>query len=70
VAKALWKIQLIIETDDEDEVDRIQEAVALAACPVRHEQLTADHRCAIPWMLIRSPLDDAEADGRRDEINR
>lgn len=37
----MWKIQLIIETVDEDEVDRIAEAVALAACPVRHEHLTA-----------------------------
>jgi hypothetical protein len=66
----MWKIELIIETVDEDEVDRIAEAVALAACPVRHEHLTADHQCATPWMLIRSPLDDAEADGWRDDLNR
>jgi len=66
----MWKITLIIETDDEAEVERIADNVALAACPIGLQQLTAEHQCSVPWMLIRSPLDEAEADGLRDDLNR
>jgi len=66
----MWKITLIIETDDEAEVERIAENVALAACPIGLEQLTAEHECSVPWMLIRSPLDKVEAESWRDDLNR
>lgn len=66
----MWRISLIVETGDEDELERIKEAVALAACPVRSESLTADHQCVVPWMMIASPLDSAEADEWRDDLNR
>ena len=66
----MWRITLVIETDDEAEVERIAENVALEACPIGLQQLTAEHGCSVPWMLIRSPLDEAEADGWRDDLNR
>ena len=66
----MWRITLIIETDDEAEVERIAENVALAACPIGLQQLTAEHECSVPWMLIRSPLDKVEAESWRDDLNR
>jgi hypothetical protein len=66
----MWRITLIVECDDRDAVDRIAEQVSLAACPVRFGDLTYEHECEVPWMMITSPLDEDEAHEWRDDLNR
>jgi predicted nuclease with RNAse H fold len=69
-ADEVWKIALILESNDRAEVERIAEAVARATCRVRHEQLTAVHECSTPWMLIQSRLDEDGARVWRADLSR
>jgi hypothetical protein len=66
----LWRIELVVESDDRDHVARIANAAARAACPGHDgDRLGADHTCAVPWMLMTSPLDGEEASDTRDSLN-
>jgi hypothetical protein len=67
VARQLWKIELFVESDDSDEVDRLTDDVARLACP---DDEGADHVCRVPWFIITSRLDEDDAAIWRDELNR
>ena len=64
----IWKIELLVETDDEAEVDRLSDRVEQLACdlPTGGD----DHACRLPWFLVTSALDDVEAATWRPELNR
>lgn len=67
--KQLWKIELIIESDDDAEIERIHNHVMRVACPTLDAD-TADHECDVPWFVITSLLDDDEAEEWRAMLNR
>lgn len=64
----LHSITLYVETDDEDEVERLANAIALAAC-VPHDELTDDHVCPTPWFVV-TLYDDEDAEPWRELLNR
>ena len=70
VPEPLWQIKLIIESDDEAEVERVAEQVSRAACPTLPGDITVDHECEIPWMVVTSRIEGDEAEGWRDALNR
>ena len=67
MAPRLWKISLIVETDDEAEIERLSEIVGNLACDVPANQ---DHTCRLPWFVITGLLPDDEADAWREDLNR
>jgi hypothetical protein len=67
VAPRVWKIELVLETDDEDEIEQLSDAIARLACD---EPTDTDHTCRLPWFLITSGLDEEEAAVRRGDLNR
>lgn len=67
VAPRVWKIELVLETDDEDEIERLSGAIARLACD---DATDTDHTCRLPWFLITSALDDEEAAAWRGDLNR
>jgi hypothetical protein len=65
----IWRIELLVETDDAEKIERIADLVGNVACP--HDPLVdVDHACPVPWFVITSPLDEDEAVQWRDELNR
>jgi hypothetical protein len=63
----IWRIELLVETDDEAEVEELVDAVAKVACPVDPAD---DHVCRVPWFVVRSPLATKKARAWRDVPNR
>ena len=63
----IWRIQLLVETDDKAEVARLADAVATVACPEDPEQ---EHACRVPWYVVTSQLSSRKRRGWRDELNR
>jgi hypothetical protein len=63
-----WKIELVVETDDEDEIERLTNSIEKLACDV--PTTDDDHTCRLPWFLTTSALDEVEAGTWRDELNR
>jgi hypothetical protein len=70
MSKPIWEIKLIIESDDVAQVDRIADEVSRVACPTLPADMTADHECDIPWLVVSTPLDDDQADAWRNDLNR
>ena len=64
----IWRIQLLVETDDATEVERIADAVGDVACS--DDPSHDDHVCRVPWFVITSPLDEDEATEWRNDLNR
>jgi hypothetical protein len=62
----LWRIELLIETDDRERVDQIAADVGRLACD--HDDV--DHPCDPPWMVMTSPVDPSDEDDVRDMLNR
>lgn len=69
VGRTLYRLELLCEVRSQDQVERLLEAMAQAACPHEAGQ---DHECQVPWFTIASriPDDDDEANGIRDLLNR
>jgi hypothetical protein len=67
MATRLWRIALIVETDDEAEVERLADVIGALACDVPSDQ---DHACRLPWFVITSELPEGEAESWRDDLNR
>jgi hypothetical protein len=67
MATRVWKFELLVETDDEEEVERLGDEISKLACD---EPMSADHTCRLPWFLITSGLDEEEAGTWRSELNR
>jgi hypothetical protein len=67
VAPRIWKIELLVESDDVDEVDRLSDEVERLACD---DPTGEHHTCRVPWFIITSALDDEEAATWRGELNR
>jgi hypothetical protein len=67
MAPRLWKVSLIVETDDQQEVERLTDLAGDLACDVPANQ---DHACRVPWFVITSELPEDEADFWREELNR
>ena len=63
----IWRIELLIETDDKREVEKFADAVAKMACPEASE---SDHACRVPWFVVTSPLSNRKRRAWRDELNR
>lgn len=64
----IWKIESLVETDDEADVDRLSYRMEQLACDLPTSG--DDHTCRSPWFLITSALDDVEAATWRPELNR
>jgi hypothetical protein len=62
----IWRIQLLVETDDPEQVQSLADRVGLLACAVPG----ANHECDPPWFVITSPVDASEVDDWRDLLNR
>ncbi len=63
---SIFQIKLLVETDDEDEVERLAEAVGLVVCP--QDDPSPSHACPVPWFVVTSELEDPES--WRDLLNR
>jgi hypothetical protein len=63
----IWRFELLVETDDPDDVARLQHDIGLLAC--RHDAAT-EHACDVAWFLTVSPLDGERAEVWRPELNR
>jgi catechol 2,3-dioxygenase-like lactoylglutathione lyase family enzyme len=63
----IWKLAVLVETDDEEVIDRLRNDIASVVCP--HDP-ASDHACDTAWFLVASPLDDDEAERWRPELNR
>lgn len=66
---SLYRLQLLCEVTSRSEVDRLLDAMQVAACPYPDAE---DHECPIPWMTMASRIadDDEEAAGIREMLNR
>jgi hypothetical protein len=69
-SKGLWRIQLIVESDDAGEVDRLGDAVVETVCGGHGSHADTEHACAIPWIVVTSPMSAHDADSWRDTLNR
>lgn len=65
MTKAIYEIKLLVETDDPAILDQLAAKVATAACD---HDAHDEHKCATPWFIITSPVEDA--DEWRDLLNR
>jgi hypothetical protein len=69
---AIWTLELTLETDDADLIERIGEQMRALACPDANRSAPPEHTCPVSWYLITSYLgsgsDDAES--YRDLLNR
>ena len=63
----IWRIQLLVETDDKAEVAKLADAVARVACPEDPEH---EHACRVPWYVVTSALSSRKRRAWRDELNR
>ncbi len=63
----IWRIQLLVETDDKGEVAKLADAVARVACPEDPER---EHACRVPWYVVTSQLSSRKRRAWRDELNR
>jgi hypothetical protein len=54
----LWKLDVLIETDDPARVDRLREAIEPLLCP--HEG-SSRHRCPNRWFILAARLDERDA---------
>ena len=61
------QISLYVECDDDAEIERLSDAIALVACP-EQDDVGASHRCSIPWFVVSSDGDELET--WRDLLNR
>ena len=67
MAPRLWRIALIVETDDDAEVERVADVIGALVCDIPADQ---DHDCRLPWFVITSELADDEAESWRDDLKR
>jgi hypothetical protein len=69
---AIWTLELSLETDDADLIERIQDEIRLLACPDANRTASADHSCPVPWYLITTYLEagSQDAESYRDLLNR
>lgn len=63
----LWRIELLIETNDGEWIESLMAKVATLVCP--HEDAEA-HACDVPWFLTLVALDESEATSSRELLNR
>jgi hypothetical protein len=68
VATPMYRIEVFLETDDREVVDRITDAIAQVVCPIPID--TPEHVCPVPWFIVTSEMDEAEARGWRELLNR
>lgn len=69
-AKPIYTVTLIIESDDEDEVERISQQVAACACPAVIDGYTEPHTCKVPYMVMTTRLNEKSAKSWRSSLNR
>ena len=67
MAPRLWRIALVVETDDEAEVERLADVIGTLACDIPADQA---HACRLPWFVITSELAEDEAESWRNDLNR
>ena len=65
----LWKIQVMVESDDEAVVHAKIDAIAELMCGPE-DQLGPDHRCDPPWLIVSSPMRKKKAKQWRKMLNR
>jgi len=66
----IWRIELFVECDDELQVDRLSDAIADAACGGHQDGDQTDHTCVLPWFVVTSALNSANAKPWRLALNR
>ena len=65
----IWKIKVLVETNDRDVVDAKIELIKEAFCGPEHA-LGPDHRRDPPWFVVTSPLGKRSARTWRKLLNR
>jgi hypothetical protein len=56
----LFEIRVIVEADDEKDAEQVTGAIALAICPLPHDDEPI-HVCPRGWITMTSELDEHEA---------
>jgi hypothetical protein len=69
---SLIRYELVVETDNEPEVERLSDELEQLACPLNHGQSGPDEACRLPWFLTVVYLDndDEETADLRSMLNR
>jgi hypothetical protein len=70
MAKPMYRIEVLLETDDHAVIDRISEAISEVVCPFPVGHGEPDHDCPVPWFIVGSEMSEAEAGEWRELLNR
>ena len=65
----IWKITVLVETDDHTVLDGKLDAIAEAMCG-SEAMLGPDHRCDPPWFIVSNSMSKKKAKRWRDLLNR
>jgi hypothetical protein len=68
--KPMFRIEVLLETDDQAEIDRIFEAISEVVCPFPVGHGHPDHDCPVPWFIVGSEMSESEAGEWRELLNR
>jgi 3-methyladenine DNA glycosylase AlkC len=67
MSKKVFAITLYVETDNQDQVEKLADEVGRLACP-EQDAAPANHSCPTPWFVVTSEADQPEE--WRDLLNR
>jgi hypothetical protein len=67
MSKKVFAITLYVETDNQDQVEKLADEVGRLACP-EQDPAPANHSCPTPWFVVTSEADQPEE--WRDLLNR
>jgi hypothetical protein len=70
MAKPIYRIEVLLETDDHAVIDRISVAISEVVCPFPVGHGEPDHDCPVPWFIVGSEMSEAEAGEWRELLNR
>jgi hypothetical protein len=69
MATPMFRIEVLLETDDRAEIDRIIAAISEVVCPFPFGHGHPEH-CPVPWFIVGSEMSEAESREWREELNR
>jgi hypothetical protein len=64
----MYKIELIVEVENEAQVEELTERVISTVCDRDHSDLNV--KCPVPWFITTTEMDAEEADAWREDLNR
>ncbi len=65
----MWKIKVLVESNDDAIVDAKIDAIREALCGPE-DTLDPDHRCDPPWLIVSGPMRKKKAKRWRKLLNR